>query len=165
MIENVSGGNENLVVNRGEGSVPSPPPSSEKVRTQTSQSDQAQPAAEVELKFTPQKDSSETVDRETEKIAKTPFDRTAKEEDLEEQLKESVEALNEKLSRLDREILFKVDKKINRNYISVIDKASREIIREFPPEEIRAFIARFDEINEKLMVSTDIKSLIINLEV
>jgi uncharacterized FlaG/YvyC family protein len=73
--------------------------------------------------------------------------------------------LNEKLARLDREILFKIDKRINRNYISVIDKVSKDIIREFPPEEIRNFIARFDEINEKLSFSTDVKSLIINLEV
>jgi uncharacterized FlaG/YvyC family protein len=66
---------------------------------------------------------------------------------------------------MDREVLFKLDKKINRNYISVIDKKSKEIIREFPPEEIRAFIAKFDEINQKLSMSHDVKSLIVNLEV
>jgi flagellar protein FlaG len=86
-------------------------------------------------------------------------------ESLEEDLKQTIEALNDKLAGMDRQILFKVDKRINKNYISVIDKESQEVIREFPPKDIRAYIARFDEFNEKLNSSSDVKSLIVNFEV
>jgi len=167
MIDSVSYTGENLVINKGEGSAPSPPPSSAK----TGSSDAAQPAIDVELSI------SQEVARHTqsgnvkenasqlERAINREVEKSPREKDLEQELKEAIEALNEKLSRLDREILFKLDKRINMNYISVIDKESKEIIREFPPEEIRTFIARFDEFNQKLNMSTDIKSLIINLEV
>jgi uncharacterized FlaG/YvyC family protein len=58
-----------------------------------------------------------------------------------------------------------VDQRIGKNYVSVIDKESKEVIREFPPKEIRSFIARFMEFNENLASTTDLRSLIINLEV
>lgn len=164
MIDGVSVTSENLVINKGEGSVPSPPPSSSEIKS----SESGQAAAEVELSITqeaqtPTKPNDSA--RQLERVIQREVEKPDKDKDLEKQLNETVDALNEKLARLDREILFKVDKRINRNYISVVDKQSKEIIREFPPEEIRTFIARFDELNEKLMVSTDVKSLIINLEV
>lgn len=84
---------------------------------------------------------------------------------MEDELKETIERLNDKLGRLDREILLKVDQRIGKNYVSVIDKESKEVIREFPPQEIRSFIARFMEFNENLASTTDLRSLIINLEV
>jgi flagellar protein FlaG len=164
MIDGVTVTNENLVINKGEGSVPSPPPSSTGI--QSSESGQA--AAEVDLNIRPGTHQTDKIGenaRQLERVIKAEVEKTAKEKDLEEQLRETIDALNEKLARLDREILFKIDKRINRNYISVIEKESKEIIREFPPEEIRNFIARFDELNEKLNVSADVKSLIINLEV
>lgn len=153
MIDSVPANSENLVINKGEG-VPSPPPSSPEITN----SESSQAAVEVGLKGPMP---------ETAKKSNARVSGTAKqtEEAMEDKLRETVEALNEKLNRLDREVLFKVDKKINKNYISVIDKQSQEVIREFPPKEIRTFIARFDEINEKLMVTPDVKSLIINLEV
>jgi len=80
-------------------------------------------------------------------------------------LSETIERLNAKLGRLDREILLKVDQRIGKRYVSVVDKESQEVIREFPPKEIRAFIARFMEFNEKLAANTDLRSLIVNLEV
>lgn len=152
MIDSVSANSDNLVINKGEG-VPSPPPSSPEI----SNSESSQAAVEVGLRG----QSSET----TKSSERTSSAAKQNEESLEDKLRETVDALNEKLNRLDREVLFKVDKKINKNYISVIDKQSQEVIREFPPKEIRTFIARFDEINEKLMVTPDVKSLIINLEV
>jgi flagellar protein FlaG len=163
MIDGVTATNENLVINKGEGSVPSPPPSSTKISSESGQA-----AAEVDLNIRPGTQQTNRIGenaRQLERVIKAEVEKTAKEEDLEEQLRETIDALNEKLGRLDREVLFKIDKRINRNYISVIEKESKEIIREFPPEEIRNFIARFDELNEKLNVSADVKSLIINLEV
>lgn len=152
MIETISG-NDNLSANKGEELVSSRPPSS----LETSKSEASQSAVEVDLRSEIAKD----VNKSSERVSEPK----KSDESLEEQLKKTVEALNEKLIQLDREVLFKVDKKINKNYISVIDKQSKEVIREFPPKDIRTFIARFDEFNEQLSSSADVKSMIINLEV
>ncbi|MGE5340816.1 MAG: flagellar protein FlaG [Candidatus Omnitrophota bacterium] len=157
MIENVVATGDNLVINKGEGVQPSPPPSPQKVQRSDSG-----PAVEVELNDTSTLDTAQDVNG-TSQTASNVQSQTGSGE--EEKLKQVIDSLNEKLSRLDREVEFKLDKRINKNYISVIDKQSKETIREFPPEEIRSFIARFDEINNKLMMTTDVKSLIINLEV
>jgi flagellar protein FlaG len=163
MIDSVSGNvnNDNLVINKGEGGSPSPPPSLQ--TTKNSEGVNSQAAVELEVEIGLLGDESREVGKKDRVDQRQETEKP--DESLEEELKQVIEDLNEKLNRLDREVLFKVDKKINRNYISVIDKDSKEVIREFPPEEIRTFIARFDEINQKLLVSTDIKSLIINLEV
>lgn len=164
MIDNVSVNSDNLVINKGEGTMPSQPPSPT-IPTTTAQSNQAGPAVQVDLTQLVSREATQgSTGAEQQAVARS-LSKEGSEKELEEKLKESISSLNEKLNRLDREVQFKVDKRINKNYISVIDKKSKEIIREFPPEEIRAFIARFDEINEKLLVSSDIKSLIVNLEV
>lgn len=156
MIETIST-NENLTINKGEGAEPSPPPSSSEVKIKTPAKSggigQVKKDAAVELAPEIQK-SLESKNR-NEDEGKT----------VEKELRETIERLNEKLSRMDREILLKVDQRIGKNYVSVIDKQSQEVIREFPPKEIRSFIARFMEFNEKLAANTDIRSLIINLEV
>lgn len=156
MIDSVTVNNDNLIVNKGEGYTPPQPPSPSV--PSSSQKSSSNEAAAVELS---QEVQSNT--QTTNEISKSSPKEN--EMDMEKRLHESVNTLNEKLTKMDREIQFKLDKKINRNYISVIDRKSKEIIREFPPEEIRAFIARFDEINEKLSMSPDLKSMIINLEV
>ena len=156
MIETIST-NENLTINKGEGAEHSPPPSSSEVKIKTPAKSggigQVKKDAAVELAPEIQK-SLESKNR-NEDEGKT----------VEKELRETIERLNEKLSRMDREILLKVDQRIGKNYVSVIDKQSQEVIREFPPKEIRSFIARFMEFNEKLAANTDIRSLIINLEV
>jgi flagellar protein FlaG len=152
MIETISG-NDNLSANKGEEVISSRPPSS----LETSSTKANQTAVEVDLRSEIARDMNTS----NERVAGTQ----KSDESLEEQLSKTVEALNEKLTQLDREVLFKVDKKINKNYISVIDKQSKEVIREFPPKDIRTFIARFDEFNEQLNSSADVKSMIVNLEV
>jgi len=153
MIESITG-HDSLVVNKGEEpGGPSRPPSSQETGTTAA----SQSAVEVDLRSEIAKDINKNEERTS--AVKRP------DQSLEEELQKTVEALNDKLNKLDREILFKVDKRINRNYISVIDKQSKEVIREFPPKDIRTFIARFDEFNTKLDSSSDVKSLIINLEV
>jgi flagellar protein FlaG len=155
MIDGLTVNSDNLVINKG-GGTSSPPPSSPDVNAK---SESEQVAAEVTLSATNEvtAQSNKSVERGSKN---QPSDK-----ELEKELTESIDKLNEKLNRLNREVLFKVDKKINKNYISVIDKESKEVIREFPPKEIRNFIARFDEFNEQLNSTTDIKSLIFNLEV
>jgi flagellar protein FlaG len=153
MIDGVTVNSDNLVINTGGGSVPSPPPSS----LETNKSESAQTAEETSAKVDLR---PEVATQETDKAVKE-----GSQEKLEDELKETIERLNDKLGRLDREILLKVDKRIGKNYVSVIDKESKEIIREFPPKEIRSFIARFMEFNENLASTTDLRSLIINLEV
>jgi flagellar protein FlaG len=153
MIESITG-HDSLVVNKGEEpGGPSRPPSSQETGTTAA----SQSAVELDLRSDIAKDINKSDERAAS--AQKP------DKSLEEELQKTVEALNDKLNKLDREILFKVDKRINRNYISVIDKQSKEVIREFPPKDIRTFIARFDEFNQKLDSSSDVKSLIINLEV
>jgi flagellar protein FlaG len=155
MIETISA-KENLVVNRGEEPGSSRPPSSQDVIGSKSDTP-SQTAVEVDLRAEIVRD----VGKNSERVSNSP----KSEKSLEEDLKKTIEALNDKLTRLDREVLFKMDKRINKNYISVIDKQSKEVIREFPPKEIRTFIARFDEFNDMLTSSADVKSMIINLEV
>jgi len=152
MIESISG-NEPLTVNKGEEGISSRPPSSPEISSTTA----SQTAVETDLRA----EIANDINKSEERTAGTQ----KSDESLEKDLQRTVEALNDKLSRLDREVLFKVDKRINRNYVSVIDKESKEVIREFPPKDIRTYIARFDEFNSKLDSSSDVKSLIVNLEV
>ena len=152
-MNNISIGNDNPVINTGVEKQP-PPPSSPEIRS--SETGQSSPAAEVEL-------SKQAVGESNKKDENITKEKVT-DKSLEEELKESIKSLNDKLGRMDREVQFKMDKKIDRHYISVIDKGSKEIIREFPPEEIRNFIAKFDELNEKLSASQDVKSMIVNLE-
>jgi len=170
MIDNVTATND-MIVNKGEGYTPSPPPS-----PSTTQKSSSGPAVEVELTKeiaetlansanTSEKSVSTQETKDTLKKTETTNPGQNTDIDTEKRLKETIDSLNDKLTRMDREVLFKLDKRINKNYISVIDKKSKEIIREFPPEEIRTFIAKFDEINAKLSNSTDVKSLLVNLEV
>lgn len=157
MIETIST-NENLTINKGEGVQPSSPPSSSeevKIKTPAKSGGIGQVKKDAAVELAPEIQKNLESENRNEDEGKT----------VEKELRETIERLNEKLSRLDREILLKVDQRIGKNYVSVIDKQSQEVIREFPPKEIRSFIARFMEFNEKLAANTDIRSLIINLEV
>jgi flagellar protein FlaG len=153
MIDGVTVNSDNLVINTGGGSVPSPPPSS--LETNKSESAQTAEQTSAKVELGPELTARQTGEAEQE----------SPDEKLADELKETIERLNDKLSRLDREILLKVDERIGKNYVSVVDKESKEVIREFPPKEIRSFIARFMEFNENLASNTDLRSLIINLEV
>ena len=151
MIETITG--NDIMVNKGDEARSSRPPSSQEI----SNSESSQTAVQVDLRS----DIAKDVNKSSERVNGN----MKSEGGLEEELQQRIDSLNEKLSKLDREILFKMDKKINKNYISVVDKASKEVIREFPPKEIRTFIARFDEFNSQLDSTADVKSLIVNLEV
>jgi flagellar protein FlaG len=160
MIDGVAINSDNLMVNTGGGSVPSPPPSSSESSgaNKRGSTGQVDSAAKLDGQLKPE-GANEAATVEQAAKAEGSAD------DLDNELRDTIERLNDKLARLDREILLKVDERIGKNYVSVIDKGSQEVIREFPPKEIRSFIARFMEFNEKLASDTDIRSLIVNLEV
>jgi flagellar protein FlaG len=83
-----------------------------------------------------------------------------------QQLDDMIDRLNRKLNTMNREIQFRLDEKIGRNYISVIDRKTKEIIKEFPPEEIRNFIARSIEFSTRAgLDDSALKELLISLEV
>jgi flagellar protein FlaG len=151
MIETIRG--NDILVNKGDEARSARPPSSQEI----SNSESGESAVQVDLRS----DIAKDVNKSSERVSGN----AKSESSMDEELQKSVDSLNEKLSKLDREILFKLDKKIGKNYISVVDKTSQEVIREFPPKEIRTFIARFDEFNNQLNSAADVKSLIVNLEV
>ncbi len=141
----------NLNIN-GEGKgVPSPPPSSE-IKSDKTETH----GSEVKVK-------RETLELNGNKGSKEKVDNTF---DLsEKELEKTIEKLNEKLNSLNRELLIKVDKKINKNYISIVDKKTKEVIKEYPPKEIRKFIAQLMEFDEKIFKKSKSKNLILNIEV
>ena len=57
-----------------------------------------------------------------------------------ENLKKAVEQINQKMS--DSEAVFGIHEKTNRITIKIVDKKTKEVIREFPPEETLDMISR-----------------------
>jgi uncharacterized FlaG/YvyC family protein len=131
-----------------EGVYPSSPPSSPDVNQLLSgtQEDNYSSTAE-QLKETTQEKVTSKKDR-----SKAP------------KLDEQISQLNSKLYRLNRELLFKVDKKINRNYISVVDKKTKEVIKEFPPKEIRNLMATLIEMEETMNPSESLNNILLNIK-
>lgn len=83
-------------------------------------------------------------------------------------LEKTIERLNEKLDLLNRQLSFRLDERIGRNYISIINKKTKETIKEFPPEEIRDFIAQMIELEGRMKEDGDSENkgeLFVNLEV
>lgn len=61
-----------------------------------------------------------------------------------EQIKKAVEALNKKMSN--SEAIFGIHEKTNRITIKIVDKDSKEVIRELPPEKTLDMIAKVWEL-------------------
>lgn len=61
-----------------------------------------------------------------------------------EQLKKAVEQLNKLMSR--SEAIFGYHEKTNRVTIKIVDKESKEVLKEFPPEETLDMIAKVWEL-------------------
>jgi flagellar protein FlaG len=146
MIENISY-SENINNVRGDGAAL--PPSSKLNETESVKPD-------VQVK--------EQAVKQPEVSSEKRYDKAVETVDPKE-LEEAIDRLNEKLYQSNRDIVFKTEKKINKQYISVIDKKSQEVIKEFPPKEIRKFLIGLQELEEKMVSNKDIKNLIINLEV
>ncbi len=74
---------------------------------------------------------------------KTPFDKN-------KPLNENLEKLNAKLNNLENtELKFEKDKITKRNLIKILDKKTKKVIRQIPPEEFYKFIVELYKINQK----------------
>jgi flagellar protein FlaG len=67
------------------------------------------------------------------------------------ELRDAVEHLNQLTRSARRELQFNVDESTGRTVIKVIDSESEEVVREIPPEEVLALIARFENLNNGLV--------------
>jgi len=84
----------------------------------------------------------------------------------EKKLEESIQELNDKLYTLNRQLQFKMDKDLNRSYISVIDKTTKEVVKEIPPKAIRNLMLQLREYQENCQYRAgDAKDLFVNVEV
>ncbi len=62
-----------------------------------------------------------------------------------ESFQETLESLNEAVSILNHRLSFRLDDSTGRMMTKVIDRDTNEVIREFPSEEMIAFVERFQE--------------------
>ncbi len=145
MVENVIN-SENINTMRGDGA--SLPPSSKVKET-----------AEVKLEAPVELKRTEIKEEVIKEVNKPEVEIDPKE------LNEAIDRLNDKLYMSNREIVFKTEQKINKHYISVIDKESQEVIKEWPPKEVRKFLVGLKELEEQLGTNKDIKNVILNMEV
>ncbi len=145
MVENVIN-SENINTMRGDGA--SLPPSSKVKET-----------AEVKLEAPVEVKRTEIKEEVIKEVNKPEVEIDPKE------LNEAIDRLNDKLYMSNREIVFKTEQKINKHYISVIDKESQEVIKEWPPKEVRKFLVGLKELEEQLGTNKDIKNVILNMEV
>lgn len=63
-----------------------------------------------------------------------------------EQLKKAIAEMNQKISNTNEEAVFGVHEDTNRIMIKIIDKDTKEIIKEFPPEKTLDMIAKVWEV-------------------
>lgn len=63
-----------------------------------------------------------------------------------EQLKKAIEEVNSKINNTNKEAVFGVHEDTNRIMIKIIDKDTKEVLKEFPPEKTLDMIAKVWEI-------------------
>ena len=63
-----------------------------------------------------------------------------------DQLKRAIAEMNEKINNMNQEAVFGIHEKTNRVMIKILDKETKEIIKEFPPEKTLDMIARIWEM-------------------
>jgi len=67
-----------------------------------------------------------------------------------EALSKNLEKLNEKLNSIENtELKFEQDKVTKRNLIKILDKKTKKVIRQIPPEEFYKFITELYKLNQK----------------
>ena len=63
-----------------------------------------------------------------------------------DQLKKAIAEMNEKINNMNQEAVFGIHEKTNRVMIKILDKETKEIIKEFPPEKTLDMIASIWEM-------------------
>jgi len=109
--------------------------------------------------------STENEIRQMEKAVEEQKEKSIQ-EDL--PLEKTIGRLNDRMNLLNRQLMFRLDERIGRNYVSIIDKETKETIKEFPPEEIRNFIAQMMEFEKRMQAggeSDQMGELVVNIEV
>jgi len=155
MIEAVGNGNDfRLPISGGEGVPPSSPPSSQSVATQPPAASAAGVGSAAVLAHKSEK--GDGVGKTSESDSKDTLNN--------EELKEMIDRINEKLNGLNREVQFKMDDKVDVRYISVVDTKTEEVIREFPPEEIRSLMGRLREFSDSMNGGEE-TNLLVNMKV
>ena len=81
--------------------------------------------------------------------------RQAREQQQSEQLKKAIMEMNRRINNSNEEAVFGVHEDTNRIMIKIMDKETKEVIKEFPPEKTLDMIARIWEmagilVDEKL---------------
>lgn len=101
-------------------------PSSSAVTAGRLASESNPPAAEMTQKLTPEQQQTRSVERTTNENPQL----TVKE------LEQTVEAMNDVMSSLARGLNFQIDDDNGRTIIKVIDKETKDLIKQFPSEDL-----------------------------
>ncbi len=170
MIENVAYDRTlNLQLNAGEGVQPSPPLFSAKnssdVQTQSRDSRQSVEIAKNENDEAVRYEKSVAVMESNRSSPKNDSEDTGLDQEKIRDMEESLQKINEKLAGMNREIQYKVDENTNRFYFSIVDKKTKEVIKEVPPPEVRKFAASLKDFLEKLDSGEKLGHLFINMKV
>ncbi len=70
----------------------------------------------------------------------------ANEKELEEDVKESVQDINDIVEKVKEDLAFKIHDKTERLMVQVVNRSTREVIKELPPEEMLDLSARIHEM-------------------
>ncbi len=144
MVEGVtSQTNTALLIQAGEGGVPSPPPSSSEAK----QRGAGAPAQAAGARSIPPGDVPQAARNAAAQYGETDQSGSVADQ---KKLEEMVRELNEKLYSLNSQLQFRIDKDLNRTYISIVDRKTKEVIKEIPPEEIRHLMAQMREYEESI---------------
>ncbi len=85
------------------------------------------------------------------------------------EIEKTIEQINEKFSYLNIELRFKRDDELKRTLIQLLDKKTKKVVRQIPPEDLVKMIKRLKEIEEKMNSKVsgkeELKGLILNLRV
>ncbi len=85
------------------------------------------------------------------------------------EIEKTIEKINEKFSYLNIELRFKRDDELKRTLVQLLDKKTKKVVRQIPPEDLVKMIKRLKEIEEKMNSKVsereELKGLILNLRV
>lgn len=72
--------------------------------------------------------------------------KSSKKEELAEDVKESVEDINDIVEKVKEDLSFKIHDKTERLMVQIVDRSTKEVIKELPPEEMLDLAARIHEM-------------------
>ena len=65
---------------------------------------------------------------------------------MNDQLKKAIAEMNKKINNTNEEAVFGVHEQTNRVMIKIVDKETKEVVKEFPPEKTLDMIAKLWEM-------------------